>query len=183
MTVTSQRYRVRAVDPSTQTQTQTQPDGESDHWSTGAWREGSPQGARHSVDIGTLRFEAGGALPQVRIAYETWGTLNQAHDNAIMVEHALTGDSHVSGPAGAGHPTPGWWEGLIGPGDPLDTDSWFVVASNVIGGCQGTTGPSSRAPDGRPWGSRFPFVTVRDQVAAEAALADRMVISALAAVL
>ena len=185
MTVTSQRYRVRAVNPSTQTQTQTQtqPDGESGCWSTGAWREGSPQGARHSVDIGTLRFEAGGALPQVRIAYETWGTLNQARDNAIMVEHALTGDSHVSGPAGAGHPTPGWWEGLICPGGPLDTDRWFVVASNVIGGCQGTTGPSSRAPDGRPWGSRFPFVTVRDQVAAEAALADRMGISAWAAVL
>jgi len=183
VTVTSQRYRVRAVDPSTQTQTQTQPDGESDHWSTGAWHEGSPQGARHSVDIGGLRFEAGGALPQVRIAYETWGTLNQARDNAIMVEHALTGDSHVSGPAGAGHPTPGWWEGLIGPGGPLDTDRWFVVASNVIGGCQGTTGPSSRAPDGRPWGSRFPFVTVRDQVAAEAALADQLGISAWAAIL
>jgi homoserine O-acetyltransferase len=119
----------------------------------------------------------------VRIAYETWGTLNPAHDNAIMVQHALTGDSHVSGPAGPGHPTPGWWEGLIGPGCPLDTDLWFVVASNVIGGCQGTTGPSSQAPDGRPWGSRFPFVTVRDQVAAEAALADRLGISAWAAVL
>jgi len=100
-----------------------------------------------------------------------------------MVEHALTGDSHVSGPAGIGHPTPGWWEGLIGPGAPLDTDTWFVVASNVIGGCQGTTGPSSQAPDGRPWGSRFPFVTVRDQVAAEAALADQLGISVWAAVL
>jgi len=173
------------VKPSTQTQTQTQtqPDGESGSWSTGAWREGSPLGARRHVDIGSLRFETGGALPQVRIAYETWGTLNPARDNAIMVEHALTGDSHVAGPAGAGHPTPGWWEGLIGPGAPLDTDHWFVVASNVIGGCQGTTGPSSQAPDGRPWGSRFPFVTVRDQVAAEAALADRLGISAWAAVL
>jgi homoserine O-acetyltransferase len=119
----------------------------------------------------------------VRIAYETWGTLNAARDNAIMVEHALTGDSHVSGPAGAGHPTPGWWDGLIGPGSPLDTDHWFIVSSNVIGGCQGTTGPSSQAPDGRPWGSRFPFVTVRDQVAAEAALSDQLGISAWAAVL
>ena len=135
------------------------------------------------MDIGSLRFEAGGALPQVRIAYETWGTLNPARDNAIMVEHALTGDSHVSGPAGSGHPTSGWWDALIGPGCPLDTDHWFVVASNVIGGCQGTTGPSSQAPDGRPWGSRFPFVTVRDQVAAEAALSDRLGISAWAAVL
>ena len=179
MAVTSERQRARAVNPSTQTQ----PDGKSGAWSTGAWREGSPQGARHSVDIGSLRFEAGGALPQVRIAYETWGTLNSARDNAIMVEHALTGDSHVSGPSGAGHPTPGWWDGLIGPGRPLDTDHWFVVASNVIGGCQGTTGPSSEAPDGRPWGSRFPFVTVRDQVAAEAALADQLGISVWAAVL
>lgn len=181
MTVTSERRRVRAVNPLTQTQTQ--PDGESGFWATGAWREGSPQGSRLSIDIGSLRFEAGGALPQVRIAYETWGKLNRARDNAIMVEHALTGDSHVSGPAGAGHPTPGWWDGLIGPGCPLDTDHWFVVASNVIGGCQGTTGPSSQAPDGRPWGSRFPFVTVRDQVAAEAALADRLGISTWAAVL
>jgi len=181
VTVTSERRRVRAVNPLTQTQTQ--PDGESGFWATGAWREGSPQGSRLSIDIGSLRFEAGGALPQVRIAYETWGKLNRARDNAIMVEHALTGDSHVSGPAGAGHPTPGWWDGLIGPGCPLDTDHWFVVASNVIGGCQGTTGPSSQAPDGRPWGSRFPFVTVRDQVAAEAALADRLGISTWAAVL
>ena len=165
------------------TQKQIQPDGESVFWSTGAWREGSAQGSRRSVDIGSLRLEAGGGLPRVQVAYETWGTLNAARDNAIMVEHALTGDSHVSGPAGEGHPTPGWWDGLIGPGCPLDTDHWFIVASNVIGGCQGTTGPSSLAPDGRPWGSRFPFVTVRDQVAAEAALADRLGIAVWAAVL
>jgi homoserine O-acetyltransferase/O-succinyltransferase len=152
-------------------------------WSSGAWREGSLAGSRQSVDIGSLAFEAGGVLPAVRIAYETWGTLNAARDNAILVEHALTGDSHASGAAGPGHPTPGWWNGLIGPASPLDTDQWFVVTSNVIGGCQGTTGPSSTAPDGRPWGSRFPFVTVRDQVAAEAALADALGISAWAAVL
>jgi homoserine O-acetyltransferase len=179
VTVTAKRHRLRVVNPSTQPQ----PADESALWPTGAWREGSAQGTRRSVDIGSLRFEAGGALPQVSIAYETWGTLNPARDNAIMVEHALTGDSHVTGPAGEGHPTSGWWDGLIGPGAPLDTDRWFVVASNVIGGCQGTTGPSSRAPDGRPWGSRFPFVTVRDQVAAEAALADRLGISVWAAVL
>ena len=180
MTVTSERHRVRAVNPSTQAQSQR---GESVFWPTGAWREGSAQGARLSMDIGPLRLETGGALPQVTIAYETWGTLNPAGDNAIMVEHALTGDSHVTGRAGSGHLTPGWWEGLIGPGCALDTDHWFVVASNVIGGCQGTTGPSSQAPDGRPWGSRFPFVTIRDQVAAEAALADRLGIHAWAAVL
>jgi len=135
------------------------------------------------VDIGGLLLESGGVLPQVRVAYETWGTLNAARDNAVLVEHALTGDSHVSGVAGVGHPTPGWWHGLIGPGRPLDTDRWFVLASNVLGGCQGTTGPSSQAPDGRPWGSRFPFVTIRDQVTAEAALADQLGIPAWAAVL
>ncbi|NMM25031.1 MAG: homoserine O-acetyltransferase [Phycicoccus sp.] len=161
----------------------TQPEVESSGWSSGAWREGSSPGSRQFVDIGSLRLETGESLPQVRVAYETWGTLNAARDNAILVEHALTGDSHVSGPAGVGHPTPGWWDGLIGPGRPLDSDRWFVVASNVLGGCQGTTGPSSQAPDGRPWGSRFPFITIRDQVAAEAALTDHLGISAWAAVL
>ena len=181
MTVTSDHHRVRAVTPSIQRQSQ--PVGASAMWSTGAWRQGSSEGARKSVEIGGLRLETGGALPQVRVAYETWGTLNAARDNAVLVEHALTGDSHVSGVAGAGHPTPGWWHGLIGPGRPLDTDRWFVLASNVLGGCQGTTGPSSQAPDGRPWGSRFPFVTIRDQVATEAALADQLGIPSWAAVL
>jgi len=150
---------------------------------SGAWREGGPTGARRSVRIGALDLEAGGVLPDVRVAYETWGTLNAAGDNAILVEHALTGDSHVAGPVGPGHPTPGWWDGLIGPGRPLDTLRWFIVAGNVLGGCQGTTGPSSPAPDGRPWGSRFPFVTVRDQVAAEALLAEALGIDAWASVL
>lgn len=181
MTVTSDHHRLRTVSPSTQPQPQSE--DESSGWSSGAWRQGSPPGSRHFVDIGSLRLETGAELPQVRVAYETWGTLNAARDNAIMVEHALTGDSHVSGPTGVGHPTPGWWDGLIGPGRPLDSDRWFVVASNVLGGCQGTTGPSSQAPDGRPWGSRFPFVTVRDQVAAEAALAEQLGISVWAAVL
>src|SRR5471030_1339443 len=179
VTVTSDQHRVRAVTPSKQRR----PVGESAAWSTGAWHQGSPEGARQSVDIGDLTLETGGALPHVRVAYETWGTLNAARDNAVLVEHALTGDSHVSGEASAGHPTPGWWHGLIGPGRPLDTDRWFVLASNVLGGCQGTTGPSSGAPDGRPWGSRFPFMTIRDQVDAEAALADQLGISVWAAVL
>ena len=74
----------------------------------------------------------------------------------MLVLHALTGDSHAAGPAGPGHPTPGWWDALIGPGAAIDTDRYFVVCPNVLGGCQGTTGPSSPAPDGRPWGSRFP---------------------------
>jgi homoserine O-acetyltransferase len=150
---------------------------------SGAWREGQPAGDRRFVSVGPLELETGGRLPDVVVAYETWGTLNAARDNAVLVEHALTGDSHVTGPAGPGHPTPGWWDGLIGPGCPFDTDTTFVVASNVLGGCQGTTGPSSAAPDGSPWGSRFPFVTIRDQVGVEALLADRLGISRWRAVL
>jgi homoserine O-acetyltransferase/O-succinyltransferase len=103
--------------------------------------------------------------------------------NAILVCHALTGDSHLAGPAGPDHPTPGWWDALVGPGKPLDTERFFVVCPNVLGGCRGTTGPSSSAPDGRAWGSRFPRITVRDQVAAERALADALGIRRWAAVL
>jgi homoserine O-acetyltransferase len=140
--------------------------------SQGAWDEQDPLGHRQLAAVGTLALEARGALPDVRVSYETWGNLNAARDNAVLVLHALTGDSHVAGPAGPGHPTAGWWDAMVGPGRALDTDRWFVVAPNVLGGCQGTTGPASAAPDGRAWGSRFPFLTVRDQVAAEARLAD-----------
>ena len=150
---------------------------------SGAWRDGDPVGDRRFVSVGAVELERGGALPEVRVAYETWGTLNAARDNAVLVEHALTGDSHVTGPAGPGHPTPGWWDGLIGPGRPLDTDRFYVVASNVLGGCQGTSGPSSTAPDGAPWGSRFPFVTIRDQVQVERLLADELGIGRWRAVL
>jgi homoserine O-acetyltransferase len=108
----------------------------------------------------------------VTVAYETWGDLAADGSNAVLVLHALTGDSHVSGEAGPGHPTPGWWDGLVGPGAPLDTREWYVVAPNVLGGCQGTTGPASLAPDGRAYGSRFPRITVGDQVAVERLLAD-----------
>ena len=141
---------------------------------TGAWREGDHPGRRRFVRVGAVRPEAGGALPAVRVAYETWGRLSPARDNAVLVLHALTGDSHVVGEAGPGHATAGWWNGLIGPGLALDTDRWFVVAPNVLGGCQGTTGPACTAPDGRPWGSRFPYITTRDQVTVEALLADAL---------
>lgn len=139
---------------------------------TGAWRPGDPVGSRRFERIGTLELESGVRLPDVTVAYETWGTHNGR--NAVLVLHALTGDSHVAGRAGDGHPTPGWWDALVGPGKAIDTDRLFVVAANILGGCQGTTGPASLAPDGQPWGSRFPYLTVRDQVAAEAALADRL---------
>ncbi|MEU3956692.1 homoserine O-acetyltransferase [Streptomyces achromogenes] len=143
---------------------------------TGAWREGDPPGRRRWYDAEKpLPLEAGGELPGVRLAFETWGTLAPDRANAVLVLHALTGDSHAAGPAGPGHPTPGWWDALIGPGRALDTDRWFVVAPNVLGGCQGSTGPASRRPGGgRPWGGAFPFLTQRDQVAAEAGLADAL---------
>lgn len=145
---------------------------------TGAWREGDPVGQRRFLDLGPVDLELGGHLPHVRVAYETWGTLSPSRDNAVLVCHALTGDSHVVGEAGSGHPTPGWWEGLVGPGRAIDTDRWFVVCPNVLGGCQGTTGPASTAPDGRPWGGRFPVVTIRDQVRVETAVADALGIDA-----
>lgn len=107
---------------------------------------------------------------RVTVAYETWGELNARASNAILVLHALSGDSHVCGPTEPGHPSPGWWGPLIGPGAPIDTDRYYVVCPNVLGGCQGTTGPSSDAPDGQPYGSRFPVMTVKDQVAVEQAL-------------
>jgi homoserine O-acetyltransferase len=145
--------------------------------------EPAPGTRRRSVLVGDLDLESGRTLPGVRIAYETWGRLAEDRSNAVLVLHALTGDSHVVGEAGPDQPTPGWWPGLIGPGRPLDTDRWFVVAPNVLGGCRGTTGPSSPAPDGRPWGSQFPRVTIRDQVRAEALLADALGIRTWAAVL
>jgi homoserine O-acetyltransferase len=142
---------------------------------TGAWRDGDPPGDRRFVDLpGRLSLEAGGELPGVQVAYETWGSLSANRDNAVLVLHALTGDSHLTGPAGPAHRAPGWWADMVGPGRPLDPGRWFLVCPNVLGGCQGTTGPSSTAPDGKPWGSRFPEITVRDQVAVERLFMDAL---------
>ncbi|MBC7441969.1 MAG: homoserine O-acetyltransferase [Ramlibacter sp.] len=149
---------------------------------TGAWRDGDPVGNRRFLDVGPLRFESGGSLGAVRIAYETWGALSPAGDNAVLVLHALTGDSHLTGPAGAGHATSGWWSGIVGPGLAIDTNRWFVVAPNMLGGCQGSTGPASLAPDGSEWGTRFPHLSIRDQVTAQVAFADRLGIDRWAAV-
>jgi homoserine O-acetyltransferase len=145
----------------------------------GVWQPGDHPGRRKFAALfgengNELALEGGGSLPEVSVAYETWGELDRARSNAVLVLHALTGDSHAVGPAGPGHLTAGWWDGMIGPGAPIDTDRYFVVCPNVLGGCQGTTGPASAAPDGRPYGSRFPQVTVRDQVALEVALADHL---------
>jgi homoserine O-acetyltransferase/O-succinyltransferase len=149
---------------------------------TGAWREGDEPGRRSFVTRDGMKLEAGGALETVTVAYETWGTLAPDASNAVLVLHALTGDSHAAGPAGAGHGDVGWWDGTIGPGGPIDTDRFFVVCPNVLGGCQGTTGPSSIAPDGAPYGSRFPITTIRDQVALEVEVADELGIGAWYAV-
>lgn len=150
---------------------------------SGAWRPGDAPGRRRFCDLGDLLLESGITLPEVRLAYETWGELAPDASNAVLVLHALTGDSHVRGPAEDGHPTAGWWDHLVGPGLPIDTDRWFVIAPNVLGGCQGSTGPASDAPDGRRWGSRFPHVSVRDQVEAELALAQRLGIDGWALVI
>ena len=150
---------------------------------TGAWREGDHSGDRLFVSIGAQQFERGGSIPSARIAYETWGELDADRSNAVLVLHALTGDSHLIGAAGPGHPTAGWWSGIIGPDRFIDTNRWFVVAPNMLGGCQGSTGPASLAPDGREWGPRFPYLTIRDQVSAQVAFSDALGIDRWAAVI
>jgi homoserine O-acetyltransferase len=142
---------------------------------TGAWRPGDEPGRRQFAHFADgLKLEAGGGLETATVAYETWGERAPDAANAILVLHALSLDSHAAGPAGPGHGDVGWWDGTVGPGCAIDTDRFFVVCPNVLGGCQGTTGPSSDAPDGRPYGSRFPVTTIRDQVALEVALADQL---------
>jgi homoserine O-acetyltransferase len=134
------------------------------------------------VHIGALTLESGVVLEDVTIAVQRWGELSPTRDNVVMVLHALTGDSHVTGPAGPGHPTPGWWDGVAGPGAPIDTDRWCAISTNVLGGCRGSTGPSSLARDGKPYGSRFPVISVRDQVNADVAALAALGITEVAAV-
>ena len=148
-----------------------------------------------------LSLDSGQVLSGVRIAYETYGTLSPARDNVILVCHALSGDAHAAGytpthtqqgtrdgfraqerDAGKGSSL-GWWDGMIGPGKAFDTDQFFVVSSNLLGGCRGTTGPSSLNPaSGRPYGSDFPVITVADMVRAQRALLDELGITRLFAV-
>ena len=145
---------------------------------TGAWRPGDPVGDRRFAPVGAGRpfvLEGGGVLSDVSMAFETWGELSPAADNAILICHALTGDSHAHGEASDAHATPGWWNGVIGPGCGIDTDRYFVVCVNSLGGCQGSTGPSSVDPEtGAPYGSTFPTVTTRDIVRCQAAVADHL---------
>ncbi|HUW04520.1 MAG TPA: homoserine O-acetyltransferase [Acidimicrobiales bacterium] len=145
---------------------------------TGAWRPGDPVADRKFLQINPGRpfaLEGGDLLLEPTVAYETFGTLDADAGNAVLVCHALTGDAHVAGPAKPGQATAGWWSELIGPGKALDTGRYFVVCVNVLGSCQGTTGPASPHPDdGEPYGSRFPVVTVRDMVRTQAAVADEL---------
>jgi homoserine O-acetyltransferase len=150
---------------------------------SGAWRDGDPVGRRRFVSIGSFDFEVGTTIPDVRIAYETLGTLSPQRDNAVLVLHALTGDSHLVGNAAPGHPTDGWWSGIVGPGLAVDTDRWFVVTPNMLGGCQGSTGPASLGPDGSEWGAAFPYTTIADQVRAQVAFSDAIGIPRWAAVI
>lgn len=130
-----------------------------------------------------LLLQCGQTLPAFTLAYETYGTLNSSHSNAILICHALSGDAHVAGYY-TDHPeeSPGWWDDAVGPGKMFDTDRFFVMCSNVIGGCQGSTGPSSLAPDGQPYGLRFPVVTVHDMVNAQTRLLNHLGIERLFAV-
>ena len=150
---------------------------------SGAWRDGDPTGHRRFAEFDAFDVESGGSIPNLRLAYETWGELDADAGNAVLVCHALTGDAHVEGPSGDGHPTEGWWPGLIGPGCALDTDRYFVVAANMLGGCQGSSGPASLDADGEEFGPDFPTVTIRDHVRALGLLADHLGIERFEAVI
>ncbi|MGN6462889.1 MAG: homoserine O-acetyltransferase MetX [Pseudolabrys sp.] len=129
-----------------------------------------------------LKLDAGVELAPVQIAYNTYGTLNADRSNAVLICHALTGDHHAASDnpvTGKG----GWWETLIGPGKPIDTERYFIISSNVLGSCMGTTGPASTNPKtGQPWGLSFPVITIRDMVRAQAMLLDHLGIDTLFAV-
>ncbi len=146
-----------------------------------AWR---PSTAQHSIVIAGLDqpfvTDGGDAIAHVELAYETWGKLNAARDNAILVFHALTGDAHAASHPEIADDRLGWWEPLIGPGRPIDTDRYFVVCANALGSCYGSTGPCTTAPDGTRWNARFPAITVRDLVNANLRLLDELGIEKLA---
>lgn len=129
-----------------------------------------------------LPLDSGATLAPLTLAYETYGTLNARGDNAVLVMHALSGDAHAAGRHEAHERKPGWWDGLIGPGRGLDTEHCFVVCVNVLGGCQGSSGPSSIDPaTGKPYGLSFPRVTIGDMVRAQVRLLDRLGIGTLRA--
>jgi homoserine O-acetyltransferase/O-succinyltransferase len=131
-----------------------------------------------------LTLKSGEVLPQFNLIYETYGELNADKSNAVLICHALSGHHHVAGKHSESDKNPGWWDNLIGPGKPLDTNKFFVIGLNNLGGCHGSSGPLSTNPDtDRPWGASFPIVTVEDWVNSQARLADYLGIKQLAAVL
>ena len=141
----------------------------------------APQTAHFSVP---LKLKSGEVLPQYDLVYETYGTLNADKSNAVLICHALSGNHHVAGKHSADDKYPGWWDNLIGPGKPLDTNKFFVIGLNNLGGCHGSTGPSSINPaTGKQWGSSFPILTVEDWVDSQARLLDQLGVSQLAAVI
>jgi homoserine O-acetyltransferase len=131
-----------------------------------------------------LALDCGLTLPSYTLVYETYGTLNAARSNAILICHALSGDHHAAGYHDADQTKPGWWDSAIGPGKPIDTRRFFVVCCNNLGGCKGSTGPTSINPaTGKPYGPDFPIVTVKDWVRSQARLAERLGIDTWAAVI
>jgi homoserine O-acetyltransferase len=133
---------------------------------------------------GELVLESGARLGPVTLAYETYGVLNSEQDNAILILHAFSGDSHVAGIYREDDPRPGWWDFMVGPGKGVDTDRYYVICSNILGGCMGSTGPSSINPEtGREYGLDFPMVTIGDTVAAQKVLLDHLGINKLHAVM
>lgn len=127
-----------------------------------------------------LRLKCGKSLGPIDVAYETYGQLNAEKDNVILVCHALSGDAHVAGYRSADDPKPGWWDDMVGPGKPIDTEKYFVVCSNFLGGCSGTTGPSSINPaTGKPYGLDFPIITVEDTVVVQKLLLEKLGIERL----
>jgi homoserine O-acetyltransferase len=138
---------------------------------------------RYATWLEPLALDSGAALGPITLAYETYGELNAAGDNAILLLHALSGDAHAAGRHQPADARPGWWDAMVGPGRPFDTDRYFVICSNVIGGCQGSTGPSSVDPSsGRPYATGFPVITIGDMVRAQVRLIDRLGIDRLLAV-
>ena len=151
-------------------------------------RQQRKEGTRAANSVRSYSFERlalqrGGQLNGVTVAYETWGRLNETGDNAILITHALTGNSHAHDVDAADNPKAAWWNPLIGPGRYFDTSRYFVICSNVIGGCAGSTGPSSIDPrTGRRYGMRFPVVTIRDMVRAQHQLIEHLGVRRLAMV-
>lgn len=138
---------------------------------------------RYATWLEPLPLDSGALLAPVTLAYETYGELSPARDNAILILHALSGDAHVAGRHSLTDPKPGWWDAMVGPGRPFDTDRYFIICSNVIGGCKGSTGPSSTDPTtGKPYGLRFPVITISDMVRAQTRLIDHLGIDQLLAV-